>query len=138
MSGGARVFSTSGFMIRLLFALFIVFATYNPTRYSYIHLLQDPQLNLGFKLVIGLILFTLNVFLLVTALDSLRPLGMVLVVLDCFGVAYWLHSIGMIDLWRGETLVLCLLATLATLNAAGLSFSLWSGRLSGLTHIAQH
>ena len=138
MSASGRVFTTSSFVIRLLFALFIVFATYNPTRYSYIHLLQDGQLDLGLKLVLGLILFTLNVFLLTTALDSLRPLGIILVVLDCMGIAYWLHSIGAIDLWRGETFVLAVLATLAALNAAGLSYSLWSGRLSGLTHIAHH
>ena len=138
MSDSGRAFTTSSFVIRLLFALFIVFATYNPTRYSYIHLLQDGQFDLGLKVVLGLILFTLNMFLLTTAVDSLRPLGIVLVVLDCMGIAYWLHSIGVIDLWRGETFVLSLLATLAALNAAGLSYSLWSGRLSGLTHIAHH
>jgi hypothetical protein len=30
------------------------------------------------------------------------------------------------------------LTTIATLNAAGLSYSLWCGRLSGLTHLARH
>jgi hypothetical protein len=138
MSDGGRVFTTSSFVIRLLFAMFIVFATYNPTKYSYIHLLKDGEFDLGFKIVLGLALLTLNLFLLVTALDALKLLGIVIVVVDCLGVTYWLHSAGIIDLWRGDTLVLALLGTLAALNAAGLSFSLWSGRLSGLLHVAKY
>ena len=138
MNESGKVFTTSSFVIRLLFALFIVFATYNPTRYSYIHLLKDAQLDLGLKVVLGLMLLTLNIFLLITALDALRPLGIILVVADCLGITFWLHSAGYIDLWRGETLVLALLTTLAALNAAGLSYSLWSGRLSGLMHLARH
>jgi hypothetical protein len=136
VSASGRVFSTSGFLIRLLFVLFIVFATYNPTRYSYIHLVRDGQVDFSLKVVLGLILLTLNVYLLITALASLRPLGMTLVILNCIAIGIWLHSIGLIDLWRGETIVLFMLMMIATLNAAGLSFSLWCGRLSGLTHIA--
>jgi hypothetical protein len=138
MSDGGRVFTTSSFVIRLLFAMFIVFATYNPTKYSYIHLLKDSDFDLGLKIVLGLLLLTLNLFLLFTALDALRPLGMIIVVVDCLGITYWLHSAGIIDLWRGDTLVLAFLGTLATLNAVGLSFSLWAGRLSGLMHVASH
>ena len=136
MSGGGRVFTTSGFLIRLLLALFIVFVPYNPTRYSFIYLVKDSQVGFSLKLMVGLILLTLNVYLLVTAMASLRTLGITLVLLNCFAIGYWLHSVAIIDLWRGETLVLFLLTTLAVLNAAGLSYSLWCGRLSGLTHLA--
>src|SRR5262245_23453768 len=122
----------------MLFALFIVFATYNPSRYSYLHLVRDGDVAFSFKVVIGLMLFTLNVYLLVTALNSLRPLGMALVTLNCFAFGFWLHSIEIINLWRAETMALFLLTTIATLNAAGLSYALWCGRLSGLTHIADH
>lgn len=138
MSEGSRVFSTSGFFIRLLFAMFIVFATYNPTKYSYIHLLRDSDFDLGFKIVLGLALLTLNIFLLITAVDALKLYGIAIVVIDCLGVIYWLHSAGIIDVWRGDTLVLSLLGTLAALNAAGLSYSLWAGRLSGLLHVAKY
>jgi hypothetical protein len=123
-------------VIRLLFAVFIVFIPYNSTRYSFIYLVRDNEVAFSLKLVVGLILLTLNVYLLVTAMSSLRTLGITLVVLNCFAIAFWLHSAGIINLWRAETLALSILTTIAVLNAAGLCFSLWCGRLSGLTHIA--
>jgi hypothetical protein len=136
VSASGRVFTTSGFVIRLLFAVFIVFIPYNSTRYSFIYLVRDNEVAFSLKLVVGLILLTLNVYLLVTAMSSLRTLGITLVVLNCFAIAFWLHSAGIINLWRAETLALSILTTIAVLNAAGLCFSLWCGRLSGLTHIA--
>ena len=138
MSASGRVFTTSGFLIRLLCALFIVFVPYNSTRYSFIYLVRNSEVEFSLKVVVGLILLTLNVYLLVTAMSSLRTLGITLVVLNCFAITYWLHSVGIINLWRAETVALSILTTIAVLNAAGLCYSLWCGRLSGLTHIAHH
>ena len=96
MSASGRVFTTSGFVIRLLFAVFIVFIPYNSTRYSFIYLVKDSQVAFSLKLMVGLILLTLNVYLLVTAASSLRTLGITLVVLNCFAIGYWLHSVAKI------------------------------------------
>ena len=138
MAGGARAFTTSSFIIRMLLALFVVLSAYNPTGYSYVHWLTGGEGGFVSKVVVGIIIFSLNVLFLVMAIDALKLLGISIVLVNYAAIVWWLHATGMIDFWRPATMWMSLLVGLATIHAAGLSYSLWLGRLSGLLHVSKY
>ncbi len=138
MAGGGRTFTFGSFAVRLLLTLFIVLSAYNPTGYSYYHWLIGDEGGFVSKFVVGLALVSINILLLVTAFDALKLLGMIIVVLNYSAVVWWLHTVGAIDFWYRPTMSMSVLIGVAAINAAGLSFSLWMGRLSGLLHIAKY
>ena len=80
----------TGFLLRAAFALALVLLTYNPSGYSYVHMLQAgfPAITpleavLGIVLLIGWFVF------LRATLSSIGPLGMVLA-LALFAALIWL------------------------------------------------
>lgn len=118
--------------------LFIVLAAYNPTGYSYYHWLISDHGGFVSKVVVGLLILSLNLLFLIMAIDALKTLGVSLVIINYMAVVWWLHAIGAIDFWQPSTLWMALLIGLATVNAAGLSYSLWVGRLAGLLHVSKY
>jgi len=125
-------FSFLGFLIRLIAALLLVFATYNPFGYSWFHYFintpdkLDPLLILaGLVLLIGWIIY------LRATLRSLGIVGTTLAV-ALFGVIVWL----LIDrdiLSLDETTLIqyIVLAIIAMIMAIGISWSHIRRRLSG-------
>jgi len=122
----------------MMLTLFIVLAAYNPTGYSYYHWLVSDHGGFVSKVMVGLLIVSINLLFLIMAIDALKLLGISLVVINYIAVVWWLHAIGAIDFWQGSTMWMTLLIGLATINAAGLSYSLWVGRLSGLMHISKY
>lgn len=133
-----RTFTTSSFLIRLLLALFVVFATYNPTGYSYVHWLANTSGDVFSKFVVGLALLSFNIILLLTAYDALKRHGIIIVLANYGAIVLWLHIADFISLWDGRTFWMSLLVGLAAVHTAGLCYSLWIGRLSGLVHVAKY
>ena len=71
--------SWSGIGLRFLFALVLVFATYNPEKYSYFHWgIQQMGENTALKLFVGIVLLIGWIIYLRATLRSLRPIGLIL------------------------------------------------------------
>ncbi|MFK7829280.1 MAG: DUF6524 family protein [Congregibacter sp.] len=128
----ANSFGFDGFLIRWLFALVLVFATYNPTAYSFVGwLLSD-----GFS--IGPLPALAGIFLLIAWIIYLRAtfysLGIIGVSLGAvlFGCLMWLFiDLGMLSLDSKGALTWIALVLVSLLLAAGMSWSHVRRRLSG-------
>jgi len=121
-----------GFLLRVAFALALVLLTYNPSGYSYVHLLQAgfPAITpleavLGILLLIGWFVF------LRATLSSIGPLGLVLL-LALFGALIWLIvSWGWVKLSNTGAIVWISLVVLSMILAVGMSWSYLYRRWSG-------
>lgn len=83
-------FGMGGFFLRLLLALVVVFATYNPEGFSYYHWVYEELPNFTvLKAFIGVIILIGWIILLRATFGSLGLLGVVLAV-AFFGLAIWL------------------------------------------------
>jgi hypothetical protein len=127
----------SGYPIRLLFALVLVMATYNPTGYSYFQWLKNsiagtdgasfgPEVALaGVVLAIGWVIY------LRATMRSLGMLGILLAV-ALFGTIIWLLiDHGLISTEGSNTVTWIILFLVAAVLATGLSWSYVRRRLSG-------
>ena len=121
-----------GFLLRAAFALALVLLTYNPSGYSYAHMLQAgfPAITpleavLGILLLIGWFVF------LRATLSSIGPLGMLLL-LALFGALIWLIvSWGWVQLSNTSAIVWISLVVLSLILAVGMSWSYLYRRWSG-------
>ena len=121
-----------GFLLRAAFALALVLLTYNPSGYSYAHMLQAgfPAITpleavLGILLLIGWFVF------LRATLSSIGPLGLVLL-LALFGALIWLIvSWGWVKLSNTGAIVWISLVVLSLILAVGMSWSYLYRRWSG-------
>ena len=79
-----------GFLLRLILALIVVFATYNPEGTSYYHWVYEDLANFtALKAFIGVILLIGWIILLRATFGSLGFIG-VLLAIAFFGLAIWL------------------------------------------------
>ena len=83
-------FGMGGFLLRLILALIVVFATYNPEDTSYYHWVYEDLANFtALKAFIGVILLIGWIILLRATFGSLGFIGVVLAI-AFFGLAIWL------------------------------------------------
>ncbi len=86
----ASSFTWGGFLIRLMAALVLVFATYNPEGYSYYHWAMSDFTQFSvLKGFIGVVLLIGWTILLRATFKSLGPFGIILA-LAFFGLLIWL------------------------------------------------
>lgn len=130
-------FSWGGYFLRLLFAIFIVFATYNPLGYSLYHWIRAQAASstssemwallalCGIVVLVGWVIFIRATY------RSLGPFGTVLAV-AFFGALIWL-VLSVIPIPEGnENLIVYLIQFgLAGVLSAGLSWSHVRRRLTG-------
>lgn len=126
-------FSLGNFLLRAVFALALVLLTFNPSGYSYVHLLQDgfPKITpveavAGILLLIGWFVF------LGATLRSIGVPGMLLA-LALFAALIWLIvSWGWVTLDNTSALLWIGLVILSLILAVGMSWShlyqRWSGQ----------
>jgi hypothetical protein len=127
-------FDWRGVLARGLFCLFVVFALYNPSGYSYLHWLFQGFGWFWLKLAVGTVLAAILLMLWRTTSGVLKRGGMLLVGLFCLGAGMsWARLTGL-PLLGGETLPVWGLLSLAVLFTAGLSYSHLDHRLGGITH----
>ena len=113
----------TGFLLRAAFALALVLLTYNPSGYSYVHMLQAgfPAITpleavLGILLLIGWFVF------LRATLSSIGPFGMVLL-LALFAALIWLIvSWGWVQLSDTGAILWIALVVLALILASALHY----------------
>lgn len=122
----------SGFLVRLLFAVILVLATYNPEGFSYYHWILREGLVLGpEQTVVGIILLIGWVIYLRATLRSLGALGLILSLALC-GSLVWLFSAwGWISPQSPRAITYVSLIIIAFILAVGMSWSQVRRRLSG-------
>lgn len=125
-------FTWSGFLLRALFALVLVFASYNPEGYSYYHwaLLEFSQIDV-FKAFVGVVLLIGWTILLRATVKSLGPFGIILA-LAFFGLLIWL-ILDWLAIATDSSKVLSYVAELAIAGilGAGVSWSHIRRRITG-------
>ena len=125
-------FTLSSYLARLIAALVLVFATYNPSGYSYYHWVErslvdfNPLVALaGIVLLIGWVMF------IRATLRSLGALGIILAV-AFFGSLLWLViDWGWVAPDNIDVISYIILALLAAVLATGVSWSHIRRRLTG-------
>ena len=122
-----------GFLLRAAFALALVLLTYNPSGYSYVHMLQSgfPAVT-PLEAVLGLLLLIGWFVFLRATLSSIGALGMVLL-LALFAAFVWLIvSWGWVKLSSTGAIVWISLVVLSMILAVGMSWAhlyrRWSGQ----------
>jgi hypothetical protein len=125
-------FTWGGFFIRLLFALILVFASYNPEGYSYYHwaLVDFDQFDV-LKAFVGVVLLIGWTILLRATFKSLGPFGIILA-LAFFGLLIWL-ILDWLTIATDSSKVLTYVAELAIagIMGAGVSWSHIRRRITG-------
>ena len=122
-------FSWSSFFIRFLFAIVVVFASYNPEGYAYFHWVES-----GFTVLkgfIGVVLLIGWVILIRATLGSLGLFG-ILLAGAFFGLAIWL-IIDVLGLTADNARVIAYIVevVLAAVLSIGVSWSHVRRRISG-------
>ncbi len=120
---------------RLLFSGFLIFATYNPSGYSYVHWVAAWSLDQWeIKMLAGILLLGLLIYLLQTTVSALKPSRVAYVVIACGSASLVLAQAGLIDLSLWSTWVNVGLVTAVVLLTVGMSLSHISHRLAGVVH----
>jgi hypothetical protein len=120
-----------GILIRFLAALVLVFATWNPTGWSFVHWLMHTLPNVTALLVFAGVVLIICWFLFLHAtLESLGLLGLILA-LAFFGSLAWLiFDMGWLSPGQ-EVLSYMILVVIAAILAIGMAWSHIWRRLSG-------
>jgi hypothetical protein len=124
-----------GILIRFLAALVLVFATWNPTGWSFVHWILSTLPNVTASLVFAGVVLIIGWFLFLHAtLESLGLLGIILA-LAFFGTLTWLvFDLGWLSTGQGVLSYVVLVVTAAIL-AVGMSWSHIWRRLSGRVEV---
>jgi hypothetical protein len=128
--------SFSGFLMRAVLSLVLVLLTYNPSGYSYVHMLADgfPSITPveavgGILLLIGWIVF------LGATLKSIGLLGMVLAFALCAALIWLIVSWGWVTLDNTSALTWIGLVILALIMAIGMAWAHLYRRWTGQTTV---
>ncbi len=123
-------FSIGSFFLRFLFALALVFLTYNPSGYSWVGWLQSDIATV-YKAATGIVLLIGWVMFLRATWRSLGPIGTALA-LAFFGILIWLFiEWGFFALDDTAVIQWVVLFVLAGVLAVGMSWSHVRRKLSG-------
>ncbi|HFD80001.1 MAG TPA: hypothetical protein ENK05_06370 [Gammaproteobacteria bacterium] len=127
-----RGISWTGFLLRFLAALVLVFATYNPEGYSYFHWVRDHLAEqLPLKLFAGVVLLIGWTIYIRATLRSLGAFGLFLA-FAFFGTLLWLivyYELVSVD--NMKTLTWIVLVMLCGVLATGVSWSHVRRRITG-------
>lgn len=128
-------FKISGVLVRFIVATFLVFATYNPSAYSYYHwVINRGDSSLPLLLIAGIALLIGWIIFLRATMRSLGLIGvsLLLALLACF---VWLAiDFNLVNL-GSQVFVYIVLVVFAFTLAVGMSWSHIRRRMSGQTDV---
>ncbi|MBT3535934.1 MAG: hypothetical protein HN478_18775 [Rhodospirillaceae bacterium] len=125
-------FTPASFLLRWLTALILVFATFNPTQYSFFRWVEPMNgENLPLKALAGILLLILYVIFLRATWRSIGPIGVALAA-ALLGALIWVGiDFGLFNLSQPTVMTWVLLFACATILAIGISWSHIRRRISG-------
>ena len=123
----------SGFLMRAVFALVLVFLTFNPSGYSYLHMLKTGFPNVTpVEIVCGILLLIAWIVFLGATLKSIGLFGMLLGFALFAAIIWMIVSWGWVALSDTHVLAWISLIVLALILAIGMSWShlyrRWTGQ----------
>lgn len=127
-----KSFGWDKFIVRFIFAIIVVFASYNPEGHSYFHwIYEDLPAFSVLKAFVGVILLICWIILIRATLGSLGAIGIILAA-AFFGLAIWL----IIDVFGLSTdsfrvIAYIISIMLASVLSIGISWSHVRRRMSG-------
>jgi len=123
-------------LIRWIFAVVLVTATYNPTQWNFVRwAAANYETRLSLVALFALILFVAYIIFFRATLRSIGPFGMLLV-LALIGVIVWvLYDMGLLTLDDPDLMVWLGVLALSAVLGIGLSWSIIRRRLSGQVDI---
>lgn len=132
-------FTWVSFLLRLLFALALVYASYNPEGYSYYHWIRagldyqepGPLGSNALKFVAGVVLLTGWAVYVNATRNSLGVFGVALILSLCGGVIWFFAEMDVFNPGNVQTIVHLTEATAGLVLAVGMSWSHIYRRLSG-------
>ncbi len=128
----ASSFTFGSFMLRWLFAFVLVFATYNPSGYSYISWALSSETPFGpIVAIVGVVLLIAWVVYLRATFMALDWLGVILGVALCGCIVWLLIDWGWLSMESRDALEYVVLIILSFILAVGMSWSHIRRRLSG-------
>jgi hypothetical protein len=128
--GVVREFGATSFVWRFAASMLLVFATYNPTNFSYYAWVRNGELGPE-HFVVGIILIIGWSIFLVATQRSLGTAGSVLAAALIGGIIWWLTDLGWLAVGSVSALTWVSIVCLSLLLAVGLSWSHIWRRLTG-------
>ena len=125
-----------GFIIRWIFALVLLAATYNPTQWNYVRwVAENYETQLSLTVLFGLILLVGYIIYLRATLRSIGIFGMLLI-LAVVGTVFWvLYDQGIVSLDNPTINTWIAIVALSLVLAVGLSWSIVRRKLTGQADI---
>jgi hypothetical protein len=125
------MFCPINFLLRWVFSLFLVLATYNPTGRSFFHWAMSDEAPAAVIAVTAVMLIAGYAFLIRATWRSIKPMGALLVAIFLLLFNIMLVDLGLVSVETEGSIAFMVLASLSTLFAIGVSFSAIRARLSG-------
>ena len=129
MAGG---FGGSNFLSRWLASMFLVFATYNPSGYSYLHWVRMEEAGpaaikvfVGVALVIGYVIYARATW------RAIKLVGILLATAFFGSIAWALIGAGIVNVEQRGAMTVVFLTVTASVLAVGMSWSHIRFRISG-------
>lgn len=131
-----KMLGFEGFSLRFIFAVALVFATYNPSTYSYFHWAQSslPQFTPVLAICGLLLLITWGVYLRAT-FRSIGVLGLILVGAFFASFVWLFYDLGWLQVKNVGVMTWVMLVIISLLLAIGMSWSHVRRRLTGQVDI---
>ena len=120
-----------GVLVRIVLAVVLVLATYNPTGYSFFHWLTAPSSTMAVKALLGVILLIGWVVCLRTVYVALGALGVGLGMAFLAALVWVFIEMKWINLATPSAIAWVSLLILGVILGVGLSWSLIRARLTG-------
>jgi len=129
-------FNAVNFLIRWIVALALVFATFNPTEFSYYRWVTAPgSENMALQSLVGVVLLILYVIFMRATWRSIGAIGLALAI-AFFGAIVWVMiDQGLLDADSPKIMTYVILVILATILAVGISWSHIRRRVTGQADI---
>lgn len=126
-----RGFGTTGFLVRWLVAIILVFGTFNPTDWSYYSWVMSPEGSLPLKIIVGIAILILYVVYLRATWRSIGPIGILLVLAFLAAIVWGLVDQGILSLASPDVATWVILLIFATIMAVGISWAHVRKRVTG-------
>jgi O-antigen/teichoic acid export membrane protein len=129
-------FNLGSVLLRLAFALALVFLTFNPTGHSYFHWLRDHASPIEPKVVVaGIVLLGAWLFFIRSTFSSMGTTGVVLLLALFAAIVWWMVQAGWLAATDRSTMAWIVLGCLGLLLGIGMSWAHIRARLSGQTSV---